>query len=108
MQTKQLNQLIDDAKVNIVQEVPAVSPNDISTPVLIPYPWQANITGNNFELSNIAIIDEISNEAVNKALESFCESMELEYEFLSSNDARIEYYLSRLIIGNDENILLFF
>jgi len=97
---------IDDAKVTIAQEVPVISPNDVSMPVLIPNPWQASIPGNDFELSDIAIVEETSNATVRNALEAFFESTEVQYEFLGADDPKIEQYASRLILGSDENLIL--
>ena len=97
---------IDDAKVIIAQEVPAVSPNNVSMPVLIPHPWKASMSANNYELSDIAVIEEIPNAGIRNTVESFFESMELECEFLSANDPKIETYSSRLFLASDQDPLL--
>jgi hypothetical protein len=97
---------IDDAQVQVAEELPVVNLAGIHNPVLIPRPWQARLNGDKFELRSVSIIDDGQDLRVREAADALLTGAGIVHGFAAGDQARPGRYATELILGDAANPML--
>ena len=97
---------IDDAQVQVAEELPVVNLAGIHNPVLIPRPWQARLNGDKFELRSVSITDDGQDPRVREAAEALFTSAGIVHGFAAGDPSRPGRYATELILGDSTNPVL--
>lgn len=97
---------IDDAQVQVAEELPVVNLAGIHNPVLIPRPWQARLNGDKFELRSVVITDDGQDPRVRETVEALLTGAGIVHAPATGDQARPSRYATELILGDAANPLL--
>jgi hypothetical protein len=91
---------VDEAEVRVVKELPAVNLDGISSPILIPRPWQSRMSGDKFPMQSVLIEHGSEDPRVQEAVASFFTSLGVPYKFRNGPMSVWEHYATQLILGD--------
>ena len=94
---------IDDAQVQVAEELPVVNLAGIHNPVLLPRPWQSRLNGDKFELQSVSILDDGQDPRVRETADALLTGAGIVHGFAAADPSRPVRYATELILGDAAN-----